>query len=75
MEPLFTPTPPPPEVQPCEGCIPAVSVKEVTWDGVGTPLPTDTTSCYDLVLQGECALKQDGPPKPLIGHSIVHSEL
>ncbi len=75
LEPVFAPTPPPPEAQPCEGCTPAVAVKEVTWDGLGTPLPTDTTSCYDLVLHGDCSLKKATPAKPLFGHVSAHTEL
>ena len=57
MEELFAPTPPPPEVAACAGCVPGVKVVNVTWDGVGQPGPTDTTSCYELELGGDCALK------------------
>ncbi len=65
MEPLFAATPAPMEVQQCLGCMPSVKVVNVTWDGVGTPLETDTTSTYTLELTGECALKGKG----------AHSEL
>ena len=34
-----------------------MKVVNVSWDGVGMPKPTDTTSCYELVLHGDCALK------------------
>lgn len=57
MERLFAPTPAPPEVAACAGCVPRVKVVDVTWDGVGQPKPTDTTSCYELELDGECTLK------------------
>ena len=57
LAPLFGRMPPPAEVAACTGCMPAVKVVNVTWDGVGTPKPTDTTSCYELILHGDCALK------------------
>ena len=64
LEPLFAKTPPPPEVAQCAGCRPAVKVVDVTWDGVGQPKPDDVTSVYELVLHGDCALKQ-APARPL----------
>ncbi|EIE27340.1 amidase signature enzyme [Coccomyxa subellipsoidea C-169] len=57
IEPLFAVTPPPAEEQQCSGCTPSVKVVNVTWNGVGTPLETDTTSAYTLELAGDCALK------------------
>ena len=57
IEPLFVATPPPAEEQQCSGCTPSVKVVNVTWDGAGTPLETDTTSAYTLELAGDCALK------------------
>ena len=57
LAPLFGAMPPPADVAACTGCTPAVKVVNVTWDGVGTPKPTDTTSCYELVLHGDCSLK------------------
>ena len=57
LEPLFAATPPPAEDQECSGCTPSVKVVNVTWDGVGTPLESDTTSAYTLELAGECSLK------------------
>ena len=57
MESIFPSTPAPPEVAACAGCTPRVKVVDVTWDGVGKPKPTDTTSCYELELDGDCALK------------------
>ncbi len=57
IEPLFAVTPPPAEEQQCSGCTPSVKVVTVTWNGVGTPLETDTTSAYTLELAGDCALK------------------
>ena len=64
LQPLIAPTPPPPEVAQCAGCRPDVKVQEVTWDGEGQPLENDTTSCYELVLHGECALKETLGSKP-----------
>ncbi len=58
IEPLFAATPPPPDAQQCSGCTPSVKVVNVTWDGVGTPLETDTTSAYTLELTGDCAMKR-----------------
>ena len=29
----------------------------MTWDGEGQPGENETTSCYELVLHGDCALK------------------
>ena len=59
VEALFAATPPPPEVAQCAGCRPDVKVVEVTWDGVGQPAENDTTSFYELLLHGECALKSE----------------
>ncbi len=57
LEPLLAATPPPLEQQVCEGCTPAVKVVPVTWDGQGTPAETDTTSIYELHLNGKCILQ------------------
>ncbi|CAL8463001.1 g2535 [Coccomyxa elongata] len=58
IEPLFAATPPPPDAQQCSGCTPSVKVVNVTWDGVGTPLETETTSAYTLEFTGDCAMKR-----------------
>jgi hypothetical protein len=46
-----------------------VKVVEVTWDGKGQPAENDTTSCYELVLHGECALKSGLQTKMSSGNS------
>ncbi len=66
LEPLFAKTPPPPEVAQCAGCRPDLKVREVTWDGVGQPKASDTTSVYELLLHGDCALKSG--PQLVAGH-------
>ena len=58
VEPLFAPTPVPPNTPACVGCIASVSVKDVTWDGTGTPKANESFSMYDFHLKGKCALKQ-----------------
>ncbi len=57
LQPLFAATPAPSEEQPCSGCTPSVKVVEVTWNGQGTPSKTDTTSTYQLELEGSCKLQ------------------
>lgn len=57
LQPLFARTPAPSEEQACTGCMPGVKVVRVTWDGKGQPSKTDTTSQYELTLDGDCELK------------------
>lgn len=56
-------------------------MKAVTWEGGETgPLPDDTISMYDFVLDGECELKQQLAASNFeavgaSGGSAVHEEL
>ncbi|KAK9790121.1 hypothetical protein WJX73_005501 [Symbiochloris irregularis] len=79
VEGLFAPTPPPPMVPACTGCKASVKLKTVTWEGGATgPLPNDTISMYDFILNGECALKQQlaaGRADDAASKNAKHEEL
>ncbi|CAK0787711.1 hypothetical protein CVIRNUC_010933 [Coccomyxa viridis] len=59
LQPLLPSMPGPSEEQACAGCSPGVKVVNVTWDGQGQPSSTDTTSQYELTLEGHCTLKSE----------------